>query len=327
MEKMKAIVHTKYGPPDELQLMEIDKPVPRDNEVLIKIRATTVTTTDCNARNFTFVPKSFMFFARIMFGFKKPKINILGIDLAGEIEAVGKDVKLFKKGDKVFGSPGTKFGGHAEYSCVPENGALAIKPADMLWEEAASICLAGNTALFFIRDLAKIQAGQKILIHGASGAIGTYAVQLAKYYGADVTGVCSATNAEMVKSLGADKVIDYTKEDFTKNDERYDFVFDVVGKTTFSQCRGILKQKGIYLENMLGIKDILRMMWTSITGGKKIKGGVSKETAENLNFFIELIESGKLKPVIDRIFPLERTAEAFQYVEQGHKKGNVIITI
>ena len=327
MEKMKAIVHTKYGPPDELQLKVVEKPVPRDNEVLIKIHATTVTTTDCNARNFTFVPKSFLFFARIIFGFKKPKINILGIDLAGEIEAVGKDVKLFKVGDHVFGSPGTKMGGHAEYSCVPENGALAIKPADMHWEEAAAISLAGNTALFFIRDLGKIQSGQKILIHGASGAIGTYAVQLAKYYGAEVTGVCSATNAEMVKFLGADKVIDYTKEDFIKSDERYDFVFDVVGKTTFSQCKGILKPKGIYLENMLELKDILRMMWTSITDGKRIKGGVSKESAENLNFFIELFESGKLKPVIDRIFPLERTAEAFQYVEQGHKKGNVVITI
>jgi len=324
---MKAIVHTKYGPPDELQLLEVEKPVPGDNEVLIKIHATTVTTTDCNARNFTFVPQSFMFFARIMFGFKKPRIKILGIDLAGEIEAVGKDVKLFKKGDKVFGSPGTKFGGHAEYVCVPEKGALAIKPADLSWEKAAAISLAGNTALFFIRDLAKIQAGQKILIHGASGAIGTYAVQLAKYYGAEVTGVCSATNAEMVKSMGADKVIDYTIEDFTKGDERYDFVFDVVGKTTFSQCKGLLKQKGIYLENMLELRDILKMMWTSIIGGKKIKGGVSKETAENLNFFIELIESGKLKPVIDRCFPLERTAEAFHYVEQGHKKGNVIITI
>jgi NADPH:quinone reductase-like Zn-dependent oxidoreductase len=327
MEKMKAIVHTKYGPPDELQLKEVKKPVPRDNEVLIKIHATTVTTTDCNARNFTFVPKSFMLFARLMFGFKKPKINILGIDLAGEIEAVGKDVKLFKKGDHVFGSPGTKFGSHAEYSCVPENGALAIKPVDMRWEEAAAICLAGNTALFFIRDLAKIQSGQKILIHGASGAIGTYAVQLAKYYGAEVTGVCSATNAKLVKSLGADKVIDYTKEDFTKSDERYDFVFDVVGKTTFSQCKKLLKQNGIYLENMLEISDILRIMWTSITGGKKIKGGVSIERAENLNFFIELIESEKLKPVIDRSFPLEKTTEAFQYVEQGHKKGNVIITI
>jgi NADPH:quinone reductase-like Zn-dependent oxidoreductase len=245
--------------------------------VLIKIHATTVTTSDCNARNFTFVPKSFMFLARIMFGFKKPKINILGIDLAGEIEAVGKDVKLFKEGDKVFGSPGTKFGGHAEYSCVPEDGALAIKPAYMRWEEAAAISLAGNTALFYIRDLGKIQTGQKILIHGASGAIGTYAVQLAKYYGAEVTGVCSATNAEMVKSLGADKVIDYTKEDFTKSDERYDFVFDVVGKTTFSQCKGLLKQKGIYLENMLKLKDILKIMWTSIMGGKKIKGGYQKK--------------------------------------------------
>jgi NADPH:quinone reductase-like Zn-dependent oxidoreductase len=322
---MKAIVHTKYGPPDELQLKEVQKPVPKENEVLIKIHATTVTTTDCNARNFTFVPKSFMFFARLVFGFKKPKINILGIDLAGEIEAVGKDVKLFKKGDQVFGSPGTKFGAHAEYVCVPEEGALAIKPASMSWEEAAAISLAGNTALFFIRDLAKIHAGQKILIHGASGAIGTYAVQLAKYYGAEVTGVCSATNAEMVKSLGADKVIDYTKEDFTKTDERYDFVFDVVGKTTFLQCKDILKQKGIYLENNLELKDILIMMWRSLVGGKKIKGGVSIESAENLNFFIELIESGKLKPVIDRTFPLEKTAEAFRYVELGHKKGNVII--
>jgi NADPH:quinone reductase-like Zn-dependent oxidoreductase len=247
--------------------------------------------------------------------------------LAGEIEAIGKDVKLFKVGDQVFGSPGTKFGGHAEYCCVPEKGALAIKPAGMSWEEAASICLAGNTALFFIRDLAKIQSGQKILIHGASGAIGTYAVQLARYYRAEVTGVCSGLNVEMVKSLGAGKVIDYTKEDFTKSDERYDFVFDVVGKTTFSQSKGILKPKGIYLENMLGIKDILIMMWTSIAGGKKIKGGVSKETAENLNFFIRLFESGKLKPVIDRIYPLEKTAEAFRYVEQGHKKGNVIITM
>jgi NADPH:quinone reductase-like Zn-dependent oxidoreductase len=327
MKNMKAIVHTKYGTPEELQLLEVKKPVQKDNEVLIKIHATTVTTTDCNARNFTFVPESFMLFAKIVFGFKKPKINILGIDLAGEIEAVGKDVKLFKKGDSVFGSPGTKFGGHAEYCSVAENGALAIKPAGMSWEEAASICLAGNTALFYIRDLAKIQSGQKILIHGASGAIGTYAVQLAKYYGAEVTGLCSGLNTEMVKSLGADKIIDYTREDFTKSDERYDFVFDVVGKTTFSQSKGILKPKGIYLENMLGIKDIMRMMWTSITGGKRIKGGVSKETAENLYFFIGLIESGKLKPVIDRIYPLEKTAEAFQYVETGHKKGNVVISL
>jgi NADPH:quinone reductase-like Zn-dependent oxidoreductase len=197
----------------------------------------------------------------------------------------------------------------------------------MSWEEAAAISLAGNTALFFIRDLAKIQAGQKILIHGASGAIGTYAIQLAKSYGAHVTGVCSGANSEMVKSLGADKVIDYTKEDFTKTDERYDFVFSVVGKTTFGHCKSILKPKGIYLENMMEVKDFLKVLLTSIKGGKKIKGGVSTERAENLNFFIQLIESGKLKPVLDRIYPLEKTAEAFQYVEQGHKKGNVVITI
>lgn len=324
---MKAIVHTKYGPPDELQLKEVQKPVPKDNEVLIKICATTVTTSDCNVRNFTFVPKSFMFFARLMLGFKKPKINILGIDFAGEIEAVGINVRIFKAGDPVFGSLGTRMGAHAEYVCVPEGGALAIKPAKMTWEEAAAISLAGNTALFYIRDLAKIQAGQKILIHGASGAIGTYAVQLAKYYGAEVTGVCSGSNAEMVKSLGADKVFDYTKKDFTKSDERFDFVFGVVGKTTYSQCKGILKPKGIYLENMMEIKDFLKVLWTSITGGKKMKGGVSIERAENLDFFIELIESGKLIPVIDKVYPLERTAEAFRYVETGHKKGNVVITI
>jgi NADPH:quinone reductase-like Zn-dependent oxidoreductase len=324
---MKAVLHTKYGPPDELQLKEVEKPVPRDNEVLIKIHASTVTTSDCNVRNFTFVPKSFMLFARIMFGLKKPKINILGIDLAGEIEAVGKDVKLFKEGDQVFGSPGSRFGAHAEYISMPEKGALIKKPTNLSYEEAAAISLAGSTALFFIRDLGKIQAGQKILIHGASGAIGTYAVQLARYYGAEVTGVCSATNAEMVKSLGADKVIDYTKEDFTKSDERYDFVFGVVGKTTFSECKDLLKQKGIYLENMLELKDMLRMMWTSIFGGKKIKGGVSRESVENLNFFLELIKAGKLKPVIDRSYPLEQIVEAFQYVEQGHKKGNVIITV
>jgi len=210
---------------------------------------------------------------------------------------------------------------------MPEEGVLAIKPANMTYEEAAAIPLAGNTALFFIRDLGKIHAGQKILIHGASGAIGTYAIQLAKYYGAEVTGVCSGMNAEMVKSLGANKVIDYTVEDFTKSDETYDVIFDVVGKVTFSRCKSSLKQKGIYLENMLELWDMLQMMWTSIVGGKKIKGGVSKESVENLNFFSALFESGKLKPVIDRSYPLEQTAEAFRYVEQGHKKGNVVITV
>ncbi len=324
---MKAILHTKYGPPDELQLKEVEKPVPKDNEVLIKIHATTVTSTDCNARNFTFVPKVFQIPARLMFGVFKPRINILGIDLAGEIEAVGKDVKLFKKGDQVFGSPGTAFGAHAEYICVPEDGVLTIKPANMAWEEAAAVFLGAHTALFYLRDMGNIQAGQKILIYGASGAIGTFAVQLAKYFGAEVTGVCSTTNLEMVKSLGADKTIDYTKEDFTKSGETYDLIFDAVGKTSFSGCKSSLKQKGIFLPVLMDLPEIVQIIWTSMTSSKKVKGGVAVERVEDINFFKELIEEGKLKPVIDRCYPLEQTSEAFRYVEKGHKKGNVVITL
>jgi len=324
---MKAILHTKYGPPDELQLKEVAKPVPQDNEVLIKIHATTVTTSDCNVRNFTFVPKLFLLFARIYFGFKKPKINILGIDLAGEIEAVGKDVKRFKKGDQIFGTPEPALGAHAEYTCIPADRSLAIKPANATWEEAASIPLAGNTALYFIRDLGNIQAGQKVLIYGASGGIGTFAVQLAKYYGAEVTGVCSTTNVEMVKSLGADKVIDYTKEDFTKNGETYDIIFDVVGKTSFSRCKNLLKEKGVYLVNLIELPELVQMLWTLIVGGQKVKGGNAIASMENMIFLKELVEAGQLKSVIDRGYPLEQTAEAFRYVEQGHKKGNVVITV
>ena len=325
---MKAIVHTKYGPPDELQLEEVEKPVPKDNEVLIKIHATTVTSSDCNTRNFTFVPKLFLLPARIMFGVFKPKINILGFDLAGEIEAVGKDVKRFKAGDQVFGTPGgMALGAHAEYTCVPEDGVLTIKPANVSWEEAAAIFLGAHTALYYLRDLGNIQAGQKVLIYGASGAIGTYAIQLAKYFGAEVTGVCSTRNLGMVKSLGADKVIDYTQEDFAKSGETYDLIFDAVGKTSFSHCKNSLKQKGIFLPVLLDLPEVVQMIWTSMTGGKKVKGGPATERVEDLNFFKELIEAGKLKPVIDRSYPLEQTAEAFRYVETGRKKGNVVITV
>ena len=325
---MKAILHTKYGPTDELQLKEIDIPVPSDNEVLIKIHATTVTSTDCNVRNFTFVPGIFQLPARLfMFGVFKPRINILGIDLAGVIEAVGKDVKRFKEGDQVFGTPGMTFGAHAEYTCVPEDAVLTIKPANMAWEEAAPIFLGASTALFYLRDKGNIQAGHKILIYGASGAIGTYAVQLAKYFGAEVTGVCSTTNLEMVKSLGADKVIDYTQEDYTRSGETYDLILDTVGKTSFSRCRKSLKQKGIFLPVVMDLTELVQILWTSMTDGKKVKGGVAGESVEDLNFFKELIEAEKLKPVIDRCYPLEKTAEAFRYVEKGHKKGNVVITV
>ncbi|MCJ7537790.1 MAG: NAD(P)-dependent alcohol dehydrogenase [Anaerolineales bacterium] len=324
---MKAIVHTKYGPPDELQLKEVEKPVPKADEVLIKIHATTVTTTDCNLRNFTFVPKVFLLPSRLQLGFTKPKINILGVELAGEIEAAGVDVERFKKGDQVFGSSEPALGAHAEYICMPENGALTIKPPNTTWEEAASITLAGNTALYFIRDQGNIQAGGKVLINGASGGIGTFAVQLAKYYGADVTGVCGTTNLEMVKSLGADKVIDYTKEDFTKSNEKYDVIFDVVGKTSFSHSKSSLNEGGIYLATLPTLGVILHMLSTSIIGSKKVKNGNAVPKVDNLIFLKELVEAGKLIPVIDRSYPLGQTAEAFRYVEKGHKKGNVVITV
>lgn len=325
---MKAILHTKFGPPEELQLQEVEKPVPKDNAVLIKIFATTVTSTDCNVRNFTFVPGVFQLPARLfMFGVFKPRINILGIDLAGEIETVGKDVKRFRAGDKVFGTPGMTFGAHAEYTCVPENGALTIKPENMAWEDAAAIFLGASTALFFLRDKGNLQPGNKILIYGASGAIGTYAVQLAKYFGAHVTGVCSSANLELVKSLGADKVIDYAQEDYSESGEMYDLVLDTVGKTSFSHCKKVLTQKGVFLPVSMKLKELVQIAWTSMTGGKRVKGGVAGESVEDLNFFKELFGAGKLKPVIDRCYPLEQTAKAFRYVEKGHKKGNVVIIV
>lgn len=324
---MKAILHTQYGPPDLLQLGEVEKPIPKANEILIKIQATTVTTSDCNVRNFTFTPKLFLLPMRMQLGFNTPKINILGIDLAGEVEAVGVDVKRFKKGDQVFGTPDLAMGAHAEYICLPEDGVLTTKPANTTWEETAAIPNMGNTALYFIRDLGNIQAGSNVLINGASGGIGTFAIQLAKYYGAEVTGVCSTTNVEMVKSLGADKVIDYTKEDFTESGETYDVIFDAVGKLSYSRCKSSLKNNGIFLTTLPTMAIILQTMWTSMRGGKKVKFGDAVPKIENLIFLKELIEAGKIKPVIDRIYSLEQTAEAFRYVEKGHKKGNVVITV
>ena len=324
---MKAIVYTKYGPPDALQLKEVDKPVPKDNEILVKVYATTVTAADVIDRSFTFPPYLWLF-ARISLGIMRPKNPILGFELAGEIESVGKNVKYYKEGDQVFASTFEfGFGCYAEYKCLPEKGAIAIKPVNTTYEEAAVVPLGGLTALVFLRDRANIQSGQKILIYGASGSIGTYAVQLAKYYGAEVTGVCSTTNLEMVKSLGADTVIDYTKEDFTKSGETYDIIFDAVNKSSFSRCKSSLTQRGIYLTTFPTLTFILQMLWTSMIGSKKVISGEASEKAEDLVFLKELIEGGKLKTVIDRRYPLEQIVEAHRYVESGHKKGNVVITV
>ena len=321
---MRAIVCTKYGPPDVLQIKEVEKPVPRDNELLIKVHASTVTRGDCRIRSFTFA-HWFWLPGRIMYGFNKPRKKIPGCDLAGEIESAGNDVKLFKNGDKVFGyTKGVLYNGcNAEYKCLPEEGLVALKPASMTYEEAAAVPIGGVTALHFLRKGA-IRSGQKVLIYGASGSVGTSAVQLAKYFGAEVTGVCSTANLELVKDLGADHVIDYAREDFTKNGQTYDAIFDTVEKTSFSSCKGSLKQGGIYLTVEW---PFLLALWTSLVGSRKVIIGIAPPRREDLVFLKELVESGKLNAVIDRRYPLEQTAEAHRYVDIGHKKGNVVIII
>ena len=316
---MKAIIYTKFGPPEVLHLQDVEKPTPKANEVLIKIVATTVVKEDPDMR----ASPGFN-------GFLKPRHPILGQELAGEIEAIGRDVTRFKPGDQVFGFD--MFGAYAEYKCMPENGALAIKPVNLSYEDAASVPNGALTALPFLRDKGNIQSGQTVLIYGASGSVGVAAVQLAKYYGAKVTGVCSTTNLEWVKSLGADQVIDYTQEDFTENSKTYDIIFDTVGKLSFSQCKGSLTDEGIYLATVPTPVIMLQALWPAKRGSKKVKFAATglrsaREKIKDLVFLTELIEAGKMKPVIDRCYPLEQIAEAHRYVEQGHKKGNVVITM
>ena len=334
---MKAIVFERYGSPDVFDLREVEKPVPKDKEILIKNHATTVNYGDIVVRNFKNIPlREFnmpiplVFPTKIFFGMRKPRIKILGSVFAGEIGAAGKDAKRFKEGDQVFGYLGQSMGAYAQYLCVPEKGMVTIKPANTTYKEAAAVPNGALTALFFLKDKGNIQSGQKVLINGASGSIGTAAVQLAKYFGAEVTGICSTANLEFVKSLGADKVIDYTKEDFTQSGKTYDVIFDtVVGKTSFSRCRNLLKQKGLYLAVAGGLKELIQMLWTSMIGRKKVVfgGGLACERKENLCFIKELIKARKLKSVIDRCYPWEQIVEAHRYVDKGHKKGNVVITV
>jgi NADPH:quinone reductase-like Zn-dependent oxidoreductase len=330
---MKAIVYTEYGPPDVLQLKEVEKPTPKDDELLVRILATTVTSGDARMRSFT-VPDGQWLMARIALGIKTPKNPILGVELAGVVEAVGKDVRRFKVGDEVFGElPVMISGTHAEYICMREDWPLTTKPANMTFEEAASVPFMGLSALHFLRK-GRVKSGQKVLINGASGSVGTFAVQLAKYYGAEVTGVCSGRNLELVKSLGADKVIDYTQKDFAQAGETYDIIFDAVGKTTFAYCKGALKEGGAYITVDGGIPYLFKMLWTSmlasLPGGqsrKRIIAGTADGTTEDLIFLKKLMEAGKLRSVIDRSYPLEETAEAHRYVETGHKRGNVVISV
>lgn len=317
--QMKAIVYTQYGSPDVLQLQHVEIPTPKDNEILVKIHASTVSATDSHFR------RADPFITRFMNGVIKPN-GIPGGELAGEVAAVGSAVTLFKPGDQIIGV--AMGGANAEYTCLPEDGVVVIKPAGLTYEEAVGIPEA-LTALYFLRDIGYIQAGQKVLINGASGSIGTFAVQLAKYFGAHVTGVCSAANVGLVKSLGADQVIDYTREDFTRSGQTYDLIFDTVGKVTFVQCKKALKPNGRFLEAAFGVGILLQMLRTAKFGKKKAVLGFAglNFTRDNLSFLTGLVAAGTLKSVNDRCYPLEQIVEAHRYVDTGRKRGHVVIRV
>jgi NADPH:quinone reductase-like Zn-dependent oxidoreductase len=322
---MKAIVCERYGPPEVLKVKEVEKPTPLDNEILIKIHATTVTSGDWRVRSLS-VPTGFGFIMRLVLGISKPRQPVLGTELAGVVELAGKYVSKFKVGDSVFAFSDFTMGCYAEYKCVPENGAIALKPANMTYDEAAALSFGGMTALDFF-NRAKLQRGERVLINGASGAVGTAAVQLARHFGAEVTGVCSTANVELVRSLGASHVIDYTKEDFTQNGETYDIIVDTVGTAPFSRSKASLKEGGRLLMVLAGLPDMLQIPWVSMTSSKKVVAGPAATRAEDLRFIAKLAETGEFKPVIDRRYLFEQIAEAHRYVDTGRKKGNVVITL
>ena len=323
---MQVVSYTQYGSPDVLKLEEVAKPIPKPNEILLKIHATTVTPVDCSFRS------AKPFFTRFYTGLIRPKKPVLGTELAGEIVEMGKNVERFTIGDQVFAAPADGFGAHAQYICLPEDGAQVIMPSNTNFAEAAAICNGALTALPFLRDISKIQPGQKVLIIGASGSIGTFAVQLAKFFSAEVTGVCSGPNVDLVKSLGADTVIDYATQDFTKLDQEWDIIFDTVGKSTFSICKPVLSPNGYYLSTVPTCETAVQMLWTSLKNGKKARLSATglrpaADQIKDMEFLKDLIESGKLRIIIDRSYPLDQIAEAHRYVETGHKIGNVVITI
>jgi NADPH:quinone reductase-like Zn-dependent oxidoreductase len=322
---MKTVVYRKYGGPEVLRFEEAEKPIPKENEVLVKVHSTSVTTVDVIFR------KGSQWAARGFTGITQPKFPILGSEFAGEIEAVGDAVKSFKPGDEIIAAT-EGYGSYAEYICLPETAAIGFKPENLSFTEAGTLPGGALTALPFLRDVAKIKPHQKILIIGASGSVGSYAVQFGKYFEAEVTGVCSTTNVELLKSLGADRVIDYRKEDFTQGQELFDVVFDAVGKSSFSACKKILKKEGIYLTTVLGLPILIQTIWTSLFGTRKAKVAFTglrshQEKTADLQFIKGLVEKGKLKPVIDQTFPLDKISEAHAYVEKGHKKGNVAVMV
>jgi len=330
---MKAVVYTQFGPPEVLQLKEVEKPAPRDTEVLIRVHAASVNYGDLIARNFKNItarqfnmPLPLLLLSRMYLGVSKPKVNILGSEFAGAIESTGQQVTRFKVGDQVMGYLGQRMGAYAEYLCMPEDGLLALKPANLSYAEAAAVPYGAITATSLLRH-AHIQPGDQVLINGASGSIGSAALQLARYYGAQVTGVCGTPRLEYVKSLGADRVIDYISSDFTQNGETYDLIFDVLGRSSFSRCKPSLKPDGVYQLASFKMKPLLQMLWTGMVGGRKVICALSSEKSEDLVFVKELIEAGQYKSIIDRSFPLEEATAAHRYVESDLKLGNVVITM
>lgn len=322
---MRAAVYERYGPPDVLALRDVPKPTPKDHEVLIRTFATTVSSGDWRARSLT-MPRGFGFAGRLVFGVSRPRQPILGTELAGEVESVGSSVKKFSAGDAVFAFSGAAMGCHAEYKCMAEDGAVALKPANLTYAEAAALSFGGTTALSFLTR-GKVRAGERVLVNGASGAVGSAAVQLARHLGAHVTAVCGAANAEFVQLLGAERVMDYRSEDFTAVGERYDVIVDTAGTAPFARSRRALTERGRLLLVLCGAPDLLRIPWVSLTTGRRVVAGPAPVRAEDLRFLAGLAEAGEFKPFIDRQYPLDRIAEAHGYVETGRKRGSVVITV